>query len=65
MATIESIRRAYVDYVLTEGNEPKSVYIFAKKNKMKRGDWKSIIISNSIVFIWMDTKQVFFDFKLS
>jgi len=32
---------------------------FAKKNKMERGDYKSMIISNSIVFICMDTKHVF------
>jgi hypothetical protein len=32
---------------------------FAKKNKMERGDCKSMITSNSIVFIWMDTKHVF------
>lgn len=34
MATVESIKKAYIDYVLTEGHQPKSVYIFAKKNKM-------------------------------
>jgi hypothetical protein len=34
MATIESIQKAYVDFVLTEGEQPKSVYVFAKKNKM-------------------------------
>ncbi|TWJ01497.1 hypothetical protein JN11_01648 [Mucilaginibacter frigoritolerans] len=34
MATVESIRKAYIDFVLTEGQQPKSVYIFAKKNKM-------------------------------
>ena len=34
MATIESIKKAYIDYVLTEGNQPKSVYIFAKMHKM-------------------------------
>ena len=34
MATIESIQKAYIDYVLTEGEQPKSVYLFAKKNKM-------------------------------
>ena len=33
---------------------------FAKKNSMQRGDCKSIITSNSIVFIWMDTKHHFF-----
>ena len=38
---------------------------FAKKNRMQRGDCKSIITSNSIVFIWMDTKHVFFGFELS
>ena len=32
---------------------------FAKKNRMQRGDCKSIMTSNSIVFIWMDTKHVF------
>ncbi|MCR8557918.1 TetR/AcrR family transcriptional regulator [Mucilaginibacter sp. BJC16-A38] len=34
MATIEGIQKAYIDFVLTEGQQPKSVYIFAKKNKM-------------------------------
>lgn len=32
---------------------------FAKKNKMERGYCKSMITSNSIVFIWMDTKHIF------
>jgi hypothetical protein len=32
---------------------------FVKKNKMERGDFKTIIISSSIIFIWMDTKHVF------
>ena len=34
MATIESIQTAYIDFVLTEGGQPKSVYIFAKQNEM-------------------------------
>ncbi|MDF2431424.1 MAG: hypothetical protein JWP44_1055 [Mucilaginibacter sp.] len=34
MATIENIQTAYIDFVLTEGEQPRSVYIFAKKNKM-------------------------------
>jgi hypothetical protein len=34
MATTESIQSAYIDYVLTEGHEPKSVYLFAKNNEM-------------------------------
>ena len=38
---------------------------FAKKNKMERGNCKSMVLSNSIVFTWMETKQVFFGVKLS
>ncbi|WP_374951218.1 TetR family transcriptional regulator C-terminal domain-containing protein [Mucilaginibacter sp.] len=34
MATIESIQKAYIDFVLTEGHQPKSVYVFAKHNNM-------------------------------
>lgn len=41
MATIESIKKAYIDYVLTEGVQPKSVYIFAKKHKMTEADFYS------------------------
>ena len=32
---------------------------FALKEKMERGDHKSIAISNTIIFKWMDTKHVF------
>jgi hypothetical protein len=39
MATIESIKKVYIDYVLTEGRQPKSVYIFAKKNKMSEAEF--------------------------
>lgn len=39
MATIESIQKAYIDYVLTEGEQPKSVYVFAKKNKMSEEEF--------------------------
>ena len=39
MATIESIQNAYIDYVLTEGSEPKSVYIFAKQNEMTEAEF--------------------------
>jgi len=34
MATTESIQKAYIDFVLTEGEQPKSVYVFAKNNNM-------------------------------
>ncbi|QJD97245.1 TetR/AcrR family transcriptional regulator [Mucilaginibacter robiniae] len=39
MATIESIQNAYIDYVLTEGHEPKSVYLFAKNNEMTEDEF--------------------------
>jgi hypothetical protein len=39
MATTESIQKAYIDYVLTEGAQPKSVFLFAKKNKMAEEDF--------------------------
>ena len=31
---------------------------FAKKNKMERRDFKSMLLSKSIVFVWMDTKEL-------
>jgi hypothetical protein len=39
MATTESIQKAYIDFVLTEGEEPKSVYVFAKKNEMSEEEF--------------------------
>lgn len=39
MVTIESIQNAYIDFVLTEGEQPKSVYIFAKKLKMSEEEF--------------------------
>jgi hypothetical protein len=39
MATIDSIQSAYIDYVLTEGHEPKSVYLFAKNNQMSEEEF--------------------------
>ncbi|PWK74212.1 AcrR family transcriptional regulator [Mucilaginibacter oryzae] len=39
MATTESIQNAYIDYVLTEGEQPKSVYIFAKQNQMTEAEF--------------------------
>lgn len=39
MASLESIRNAYIDYVLTEGHEPQSVYKFAKKNKITEAEF--------------------------
>ena len=45
MATIESIKKAYIDFVLTEGEQPRSVYIFAKKNKMAEEEFYKFFAS--------------------
>ena len=45
MATVESIQKAYIDFVLTEGEQPKSVYIFAKKNKMPEEEFYKFFAS--------------------
>jgi hypothetical protein len=56
MATIESIQKAYIDYVLTEGQQPKSVYIFAKKNKMPEEEFYRYFGSFDAIeqHIWAD-----------
>ena len=39
MATAQQIRKAYIDYVLTNNEKPKSVYSFAKKNKITEAEF--------------------------
>lgn len=39
MITIESLKKSYIDYVLTEGAQPKSVYLFAKKNDISEEEF--------------------------
>ena len=39
MANKENVKKAFIDYVLTEGSKPKSVYSFAKKQKMSEADF--------------------------
>ena len=39
MATTESIQTAYIDFVLTEGHQPKSVYVFAKQHEMSEEEF--------------------------
>lgn len=39
MATIEGIQKTYIDFVLTEGEQPKSVYLFAKQNEMEEAEF--------------------------
>ena len=59
MATTESIKKAYIDYVLTEGAQPKSVYIFAKKNKITEAEFYKHFGSFDAVEqnIWTDTAK--------
>ncbi|MBC7746020.1 MAG: TetR/AcrR family transcriptional regulator [Flavobacterium sp.] len=39
MTTAEELQNAYVDYVLTHGAKPKSVYIFAKENNLSEQEF--------------------------
>ena len=39
MATTEELQNAYVDYVLTHGAKPTSVYIFAKNNNLSEEEF--------------------------
>jgi hypothetical protein len=59
MATVESIQKAYIDYVLTEGEQPKSVYLFAKKNKMPEEEFYRYFASFDAIeqHIWANFAQ--------
>ncbi|RCH55671.1 TetR/AcrR family transcriptional regulator [Mucilaginibacter hurinus] len=66
MATIDSIQKAYIDYVLTTDEQPKSVYIFAKKNKMAEDEFYRYFGSFNAVEqnIWADfAKKTIFEIK--
>jgi hypothetical protein len=56
MATTQSIQKAYIDFVLTEGQQPKSVYIFAKKNKIAEEEFYRFFGSFDAVeeSVWAD-----------
>ena len=56
MATKQKIQNAYIDYVLTEGKKPASVFFFAKKNKFAEEEfYKHFGSFNSIDgAIWAD-----------
>jgi len=59
MATSEGIQKAYIDYVLTQGEQPKSVYVFAKKNKMAEEEFYKFFGSFDAIeqTIWADFGQ--------
>jgi hypothetical protein len=56
MATKEKIQNAYIDYVLTEGKQPASVFSFAKKNKMSEEEFYKHFGSFDVIEgdIWTD-----------
>ncbi|WP_231459900.1 MULTISPECIES: TetR family transcriptional regulator C-terminal domain-containing protein [unclassified Pedobacter] len=56
MATAEQIRKAYLDYVLSNNEKPKSVYVFAKKLKITEADFYQFFSSFESIEknIWFD-----------
>jgi len=45
MNTAEEIQNAYIDYVLTKGTKPASVYVFAKENNITEEDFYNLYSS--------------------
>ena len=56
MANAEEIKSSYIDYVLTNGEQPKSVYTFAKKLKITEADFYKIYGSFDAIekAVWED-----------
>jgi len=56
MATVEDIIKTYVDFVLTEGEQPKSVYLFAKKLETSEAEFYQFFGSFDAIeqSIWKD-----------
>lgn len=56
MATAQQIRSAYIDYVLTNNEKPKSVYSFVKKLKIPESDFYQFHSSFESIekTIWFD-----------
>ncbi|MEO8414706.1 MAG: TetR family transcriptional regulator C-terminal domain-containing protein [Ginsengibacter sp.] len=56
MATSEQIKKSYIDFVLTQGEPPKSVYIFAKKLKISEEEFYTFYASFESIekAIWTD-----------
>lgn len=56
MTNTEEIKNSYIDYVLTNGEPPKSVYIFAKKIKITEADFYKIYGSFEAIekAVWED-----------
>jgi len=63
MVTKEAIKKAFIDYVLTEGARPKSVYVFAKKQKMSEAEFYELFGSFDGLeqSIWTDMAKTVID----
>lgn len=59
MSTTEEIQNAYIDYVLTNGAKPASVYVFAKENKLTEEEFYNFYSSFEGIeeSIWTDLCQ--------
>ncbi|MHA4893604.1 TetR family transcriptional regulator C-terminal domain-containing protein [Pedobacter sp. PWIIR3] len=56
MATAEQIKTGYINYLLTNGEQPKSVYSFSKKLKIEEADFYDFYASFDSIekLIWVD-----------
>ena len=60
LSLLENLRRQRISATGTIRSDRAGIPPqFAVKEKMERGDYKSVVISNTIVHKWMDTKHVF------
>ncbi len=59
MTTSDQIKKNYIDYVLTHGEQPKSVYDFAKKLKIPEADFYKSYSSFTAIekAVWEDITQ--------
>jgi len=60
LSLLEKLRRQRINATGTIRSDRVGIPSqFVLKEKMERGDYKSIVISNTIIFKWMDTKHFF------
>lgn len=59
MASQDQIKKSYIDYVLTNGEQPKTVYNFARKLKLTEADFYKSYSSFSAIekSVWEDLTQ--------
>lgn len=59
MATKEDLQKAYLEHVLTHGERPKSVYIFARQQEMSEDEFYTQFASFDAIeeSVWTDATQ--------